>query len=96
MGQAVEQSRGHLRAAEHSDPFAEVQVRGDDDARVLIKLAQQLEEQGSPRRAERQVSQFIQDQERSKRGDGLIAALCMATGGVFSRSWDGRKQSPTP
>jgi hypothetical protein len=45
MGQAVEQSRGHLGITEDSRPFAEAEVGSDDDAGALIKLAQQMEEQ---------------------------------------------------
>lgn len=47
MGQAVEQSRGHLGVAEDGSPFAEAEVGGDDDAGALIEFAQQVEEQRS-------------------------------------------------
>ena len=45
MGQAVEQSRGHLGITEDGRPFAEAEVGSDDDAGALIELAQQMEEQ---------------------------------------------------
>jgi hypothetical protein len=41
----LEQRGGHLGVAEDAGPFAEAQVGRDDDARVLVELAQQMEEQ---------------------------------------------------
>lgn len=43
MGKPVEQRGRHLGVA--AGPFAEAQVSRDDDAGVLVKLAQQVEEQ---------------------------------------------------
>ncbi|MNY44013.1 hypothetical protein D3C86_1790050 [compost metagenome] len=43
MREAVEQRGGHLGIAEDAGPLAEAQVGGDDDARVLVELAQQME-----------------------------------------------------
>lgn len=45
MGQSVEQCSGHLGIAEHAGPFAEAEVRRDDDAGSLVEFAQQMEEQ---------------------------------------------------
>lgn len=45
MGQAIEQRRRHLGIAVDAGPFAEAEIGGYDDARVLIELAQQMEEQ---------------------------------------------------
>ena len=45
--QAMKQRRRHFRIAEHAGPFAEAQVRGDDHAGALVKLAKQMEEQGA-------------------------------------------------
>ena len=47
MGEAIEQSRRHLGIAEHLGPLTEAEVRGDGDTYALIKLAQQVEEQGA-------------------------------------------------
>ncbi|MNU06033.1 hypothetical protein D3C72_2510680 [compost metagenome] len=44
MGKPVEQRGRHLGVAEDACPFAEAQVGRDDDAGVLVKLAQQMEE----------------------------------------------------
>jgi hypothetical protein len=35
--QPVQQCRGHLRVAEHTGPFGEVQIRGNRNARVLLQ-----------------------------------------------------------
>ena len=45
MGQAIEQRRRHLGVAEDAGPLAEAEVGGDDDARVLVELAEQMEQQ---------------------------------------------------
>ena len=63
MGETVEQRRGHLRIAEDCRPFAEAQVRRDDDAGSLVELAQEMEEQGSAGGAERQVAELVEDDE---------------------------------
>lgn len=43
MGEPVEQGGRHLGIAEDTGPFAEAQVGRDDDACVLVELAQQME-----------------------------------------------------
>src|SRR5271154_6748596 len=63
MSEAVEQRRRHFRIAEDGRPFAEAQVRRDDDAGSLVELAQQVEEQRSAGGAERQIAKLIQDDE---------------------------------
>ena len=45
VGEAVEECGRHLGIAEDRCPFAEAQVRVDDDARAFVELAQQMEEQ---------------------------------------------------
>jgi len=40
VGQAIEQSCGHLGIAEDGGPFAEAEIGGDDDAGALVELAQ--------------------------------------------------------
>jgi hypothetical protein len=59
----VEQGRGHLGIAEDRGPFGEAEIGGDDDAGALIELAQQVEEQGAAGGAERQIAEFIEDDE---------------------------------
>ena len=61
MGEPVEQGRGHLGIAENLCPFAEAEVRGDHHAGPLIELAEQVEQQGPARGAERQVAELDED-----------------------------------
>ena len=56
MGKPVEEGCRHLGVAKDRGPFAEAQVRGDDDAGALAELAKKMEEQRAARGAERQVS----------------------------------------
>ena len=63
MGEAVEQRRRHFGVAEDGRPFAEAQVRRDDDAGALVELAEQMEEQRAAGGAERQVTEFVEDDE---------------------------------
>jgi len=45
MGKPIEQRGGHFGVAEHTGPFAEAEVGGNDDAGALVEFAQQVEEQ---------------------------------------------------
>ncbi len=45
MGQTVEERGDHLCITEDAGPFAERQVRGDDDGCPLIETADQMKEQ---------------------------------------------------
>ena len=63
VGKTVEQGGGHLCITEDGGPFAEAEVGGDDDAGAFVKLAHKMEEQGTARCAERQVSQLVEDHE---------------------------------
>ena len=63
MGEAVEQGCGHLGITEDRGPFTEAQIGGDHDAGAHVKFAQQMEEQGAARGAERQIAQFVEDHE---------------------------------
>ena len=45
VGEAVEESGGHLGVAEDGGPFAEGEVGGDDDRGLLIETAHEVEEQ---------------------------------------------------
>ncbi len=40
VGQAVEQCRFHLGITKHVGPFTEAEIGGDDDAGLLIELAE--------------------------------------------------------
>ena len=39
MGKTIEQGRRHLGITEHTGPFGEAQVGGDDETRVLVEFA---------------------------------------------------------
>ncbi len=63
MSEAIEQRGRHLGAAEDRRSFAEAEVRADDDTGSFIEFAEQMEEQRATRRAERQIAQFVEDDE---------------------------------
>src|SRR5277367_1370362 len=63
MGETIEQRGRHLRVAEHGGPLAEAEIGRDDDAGTLVELAEQMEEQRSAGGAERQVAEFVEDDE---------------------------------
>ena len=45
MGETIEQGRRHLWIAKYAGPFGEAQVGGDDETRVLVEFAEQVEQQ---------------------------------------------------
>lgn len=61
--QPVEEGGGHLGVAEDAGPFGEAEVGGDGDAGSFVQLAEQMEQQGPARAAERQVGQLVEDDE---------------------------------
>ena len=63
MGQPIEQRGGHLGVAEHTGPFAEGQVGGDEDGSALVKPADQVEEELATGLGEGQVAEFVEDDE---------------------------------
>ena len=44
MGQAVEQRSRHLGVAEHTGPFSEREIGGDDDGGALVEPADEMEQ----------------------------------------------------
>src|SRR3546814_18458032 len=54
------QRRGHLGIAEDGGPLAEREVRGDDDAGALIKLADEVAQQLPSRACERQIYKLVE------------------------------------
>lgn len=59
--QPVQQGSGHLGIAEDGHLFSERQVGGDDQAGLLVQLADQVEQQCAARGRKRQVAQLIQN-----------------------------------
>ena len=63
MSEPVKQCAGEPLRTKDLRPFLERQVRGHHQAMILIGPADNLEEQLGSRLGERDVSQFIDDQE---------------------------------
>jgi len=63
VGQAVEQRGRHLGIAEHAGPFTEREIGGDDDGGALVKPADEMEQQLAAGLGERQVAEFVEDDE---------------------------------
>jgi hypothetical protein len=63
VGKTIEQRRRHLGVAERGGPLAEAEIGRDDDACPLVEFAQEVEEQGSARGAERQIAKLVEDDE---------------------------------
>ena len=58
VGQAIEQGGGHLGVAEHTWPFAESEVSGDDDRGTLVEPADEVEQELAARLSERQIPAY--------------------------------------
>jgi hypothetical protein len=63
VSQAVEQCGRHLCIAEHAGPFTEREIGGDDDGGALVKPADEMEQQLAAGSGERQVAEFVEDEE---------------------------------
>jgi hypothetical protein len=63
MGQAIEQCGCHLGVAEHARPFTEGQVGGDDDRCAFIEPADEMEQKLAAGLGERQIAEFVEDDE---------------------------------
>lgn len=61
--QAVQQRCGHAFALEDLPPIAERQVAGQQQAAAFIAIGEDLKQQLGSAMAERQVSEFIHDQQ---------------------------------
>src|SRR5438552_19106501 len=63
VGQAVEQRGRHLGVAEHTGPFAEGEIGGDEDGRALVEPADEMEQKLAAGLRERKVAELIEDDE---------------------------------
>ena len=63
MGEAIEERRSHLGVAEDGWPFAECQVRRDDDRSALVELADEMEQELAAGLGEWQIAQLVEDQK---------------------------------
>jgi len=69
MSEPVEESSRHLGIAEDGRPFTKGEVRGDDDRCPLVESADQVEEKLTASLGEREVAQFVHDDEVEPAGD---------------------------
>jgi hypothetical protein len=63
VGQAVEHCGCHLGVAEDLRPVGKRQVGGDEQRGILVKLADQMEQQLAAGLAERQIAEFVDDDD---------------------------------
>jgi len=63
MGQPIEHGGGHFGVAEDLRPIGEGEVRRDDDRGVFVELADEMEQQLRAGLAERQIAEFVDDDE---------------------------------
>ena len=63
VGEAVEQRGRHLGVAEHARPFTEGEIGGDDDRGALVEPADEVEQELAAGLGERQIAEFIEDDE---------------------------------
>lgn len=61
--QAIKQRGGDDRVAEHIAPFREAPVRRQDHRALFVAMIDELEEQVGAPRGDRQVADFIDDQQ---------------------------------
>ena len=76
--QAVEQSRGDDRIAEHLAPFGKAPVRGEDHRAFLVAGVDQLEEQIAAAGHDRQVADLVDDKQRGAAEEAdALAQTCL-------------------
>ncbi len=63
MREPVEQRAGQPLGTEHRRPLVERQVAGDDRRATFVALAEDLEQQLGPRRRQRHIAKFVDDQQ---------------------------------
>ena len=81
MGQAIEHGGRHFGVAEHLGPVGEGKIGGDEQRGVFVKLADQVEQQLPARLAERQIAEFVDDDEIV--AQQLLDQTSAAAGGLF-------------
>jgi hypothetical protein len=63
MGQTVEQRGRHFGIAEHTRPFAEGEIGGDDDGGALVEAADEVEQELTAGLCEGQIAKLVEDDE---------------------------------
>ena len=77
VSQAVEQRGGHFGVAEHAGPLTEGKIGGDDDGCALVEPADEMEQQLAAGLGERQVAEFVEDDEMAKPVLNDAVAACL-------------------
>ena len=81
MGQPIKHDGRHFGVAEHLWPIGEGEIGGDPAASVFIELADEMEEQLAAGLAERQIAEFVDDDEIVTQQ--LFAQPATTTSGLF-------------
>ena len=81
VGETVEECGCHLRIAKHRRPFTESKVCRDDDRGALVEPADQVEQELTSGLGQRQIDEFIEDDEVEARKvighPTLLAVACL-------------------
>ncbi len=80
MREAVEERGGHLGVTEDGRPFAECEVRGDDDRGAFVELADEVEQELAAGLGEREIAELVEDQEVEAGDQVRGAALAFGAG----------------
>jgi len=81
MGQTVEQSRCHLRIAEYARPLTKGEIGRDNHRGPLVEAADQMEPQLPTSLGERQIAEFVENDE-VEAGE-IIGEAPLASGSSF-------------
>ena len=78
MGEAIEHGGCHFGGAEHLWPIRECEIGGDQQRRVFVEFADQVEQQLAAGLAERQIAEFVD-------GDEIVAPQLLGQAAASSR-----------
>ena len=81
VGQAIEHGGGHLGVAKHLGPIGKGEIGGDQQRGIFVELADQVEQQLAAGLAERQIAQFVDDDEIV--AQQVLGQATAAAGGLF-------------
>jgi hypothetical protein len=97
VSEAIEQRCGHLGIAKNARPFAECEIRRDDDRRAFVEAADGVEQELPAGLREGQITKFVED-DKVQTGE-KVSEPSLAAGASFGLKTvdqvDGREESPT-
>jgi len=97
VGEPVEQRSRHLGVSKDADPLREAQVGRDDDARALVELAEQVEEQSPTVLTEWQIAELVENHDirihQTQRQLARLPHQLLLLNGVDE--FDGREEAHT-